>query len=679
MAFPYQNLTVFTRISPGLCLRLYRAPCMAYGKQRRASLPLMRVIWSPTSSRGNDALPPFAPGNGAIASTCSAPRASSFCAPTSPRRCAVFPWRWSCALETPSLPPLFVLLTSTWAAQGGIDLQYYASTTNLYDNALGAPLIRTGGVNASNGLVYTLRGACFQLDSLLVTEGGKSPPSSTLGNTCRMAPQLGLRCAMPLNNPFITDVMTSPVLLPDGLSGTHTHAELAAIFDADCPSLANTTSAGPLLYQSILANVYGNTTPVDFVELAGTLDVVYITPTSVGLISTKRILFQDRAQPGYARATNLIYCPAGRFGFVGGVCAACNDTSAPGYYTSVAWQIQCAAISTIADGRASASAPFETFTIIANRNVTGETLHAHACIFTESKGVACPDAADVNVLAPQLFNLAADLFEAEAGLPSVAAPAPAAEAPAAERPQSLIQCLIQNAEQSNRRTLRRTDPAEYNARVISTAPTLPFLEATNVRTFDVSVVNYSDPDLAPILASACRDTMVRGLGQFLACAAQQEANAVAAAPIIPGGGGRRRRLLQAAGTTAGTLQQALLTLEHQGVAMGSTTTISWRRDAQNNGAPPTDTGSSAKDYSSSASNSNQGTGTEDAGTSSTPDFPLWVGIGVGAACALVLIVVFYLIYRRRTLPSSASVAKTERRLQPLAVVTLPRHGRRFPD
>lgn len=172
-------------------------------------------------------------------------------------------------------------------------MQYYASTQNLFDNALGAPLIRTGGaVSASNALVYTLRGSCLQAENRIVTSGGKIPLPATLGNACRRSPQLGLACATPLNNPFLTDVITSPFLLPNGLSVLHTHSELTSIFGSRCAALANVTSAGPLLYQSVLANVYGNTTPVDFVELAGIMDLVYITPTSVGLISTKRILFQ---------------------------------------------------------------------------------------------------------------------------------------------------------------------------------------------------------------------------------------------------------------------------------------------------------------------------------------------------------------------------------------------------
>ena len=119
--------------------------------------------------------------------------------------------------------------------QGGIDLEYYASTTNLMDNALGPQLIRFGGggLLPSNNLVYTLRASCFQMESrIILSMQGKSPPIVTLGNACKQAPMLGPKCSLPFNNPFITDIMTSPILLPDGLSATHTHLELSQIFSA---------------------------------------------------------------------------------------------------------------------------------------------------------------------------------------------------------------------------------------------------------------------------------------------------------------------------------------------------------------------------------------------------------------------------------------------------------------
>ena len=222
----------------------------------------------------------------------------------------------------------------------------------------------------------------------MVTSQGKVPLPATLGNLCKRTPQLGVQCTTPLNNPFITDVLTSPVLLPGGLSATHTHSDLSTIFSATCVPLANVTTAGPLLYETTLTNVYGNTTQVDFVELAGTLGIVYVTRTTVGLISTKRILFQDRDKPGYVRATNLIYCPPAYFGFVGSTCAPCNDIEAGGYYVSVAWQIQCA-VTSVDDG-GMVSEPYETLTIVASKNVTQDTIQTGICLFTEAKECRVP-------------------------------------------------------------------------------------------------------------------------------------------------------------------------------------------------------------------------------------------------------------------------------------------------
>ena len=126
-------------------------------------------------------------------------------------------WCYAVHLQRPSH---LELMRAYLPVEGGLDLQYYANTLDsLYDNALGAPLIRYGAQN----MVYTLRGACFQSESRLITADGKSPPAATLGNTCKRSPTLGLACATPLNNAFITDAVVSPVLLPLGLSASHTH------------------------------------------------------------------------------------------------------------------------------------------------------------------------------------------------------------------------------------------------------------------------------------------------------------------------------------------------------------------------------------------------------------------------------------------------------------------------
>jgi cysteine-rich repeat protein len=499
---------------------------------------------------------------------------------------------------------------------GGLDLQYYASTRNLYDNALGAPLVRYGGALTPNRMVYTLRGACLQSESRFLTHLGAAPTAATLGNACRRTPQLGLACATPFNNPFITDVVTSPVLLPFGLSATHTHGELTAIFGGTCPPLANVTSAGPLLYQSTLATIYGNTTPVDFVELASTLDLIFVTPTSVGLISTKRMHLADRTQPGYVRATNVIYCPQGRFGSVGGVCHQCNATDAPGYYVSVAWQIQCAKPSV----QQGITPPYETFTIIASKHVTEDTLRAGVCVFTESKNVSCPPVGDLTLLPPQQFNLDADASDA----------APPNTVLTSSSSTDLIQCLIHEAELATGTPLFRPNLAEYNARVVSQGSAM--LTAGAQLGLLLPNANYSDGELGPAIAMQCKTKMAKGLGTFLACAVPKHSAGVADQRR------RARRLLQLPDVPADSMT------EHQAVAVGSSTIISWTRSAPGQRPDGTDLSAAPPPIA-------------DGGAV----FPVWAGIAIGIACAVVLLGLACVVMVRRRKSLRLTVSSTAAR------------------
>jgi cysteine-rich repeat protein len=474
--------------------------------------------------------------------------------------------------------------------EGGLDLQYHANTLNRFDNALGAPLIR---YSQDQQLVYTLRGTCLQAESRLITSDGRSPPTVTLGNACKRAPRLGLECALPFNNPFITDVMTSPVLLPLGLSVHHTHAELTAIFNASCASLANMSNAGPLLYQSILESVYGNTTPVDFVELPRTRDIVYITPTSVGLISTKRILFTDRMQPGYVRATDLIYCPPNAFGSVGGVCHLCNNTAAPGYYVSIAWQIQC-------PRRARAggiSPPFETYTMIGSPEIDQPLLRASACLFAESRNVSCPDA--LTYTPPQVFNLNADQYAAADTLPD-GGPSSSTD---------LIGCLIRAAETEWSVPLLRANPPEFLGRVISQGANL--LQASAIT--QPTTPRYSNPATDQPRFASCKMAVSRGIADFTGCVVPQ------LTALVPAG--RRRRLLQAGAVPVATA--------HHDLAVGSTTYVTYARTLPGaDTASPISAPPSAKSQSSSEGDA----------------FPIAIAAGVGVG-GVVLVILLFCLFR----------------------------------
>ena len=388
---------------------------------------------------------------------------------------------------------------------GGIDMEIYSYSSALMDNALGHPLRRQ-----FNNNLYTLRGTCFQMENRVITEDGKSPPIATLGNACKQAPRLGIKCATPFNNPFITDVMTSPILLPDGLSATHTQIELEQIFSSTCNQTDFSAGAsgqlpsGPRLYQSVLRSVHANTLPVDFVELGGGIaDVVYVTPTTVGLISTKRILLFDYLQDGYVKATKLISCPPGFFGTVGDVCRPCE--SGDTMQQTPAYQIQC-------------KDAFETFTIVSSKSVDIEDVQQGICIFTSAKNGSC--STDVSMAAqPQPLNMAADA--AEGGGETL----------------SLVKCMVRAAERNSGRSLFRLDNiAEYSSRIISTGQHILGASASRTMQFD----NYNDTDTA----RGCANTLVKGIGSFLQCAVPK---------VV--GARRRRRLLSTAGTPAAILEQ----------------------------------------------------------------------------------------------------------------------------
>ena len=499
---------------------------------------------------------------------------------------------------------------------GGVDLEFYSYTTNLMDNALGHPLIRHSG-----SLVYTLSGSCFQVESRILTDDGKTPPVITLGNACKQRSS-GSKCNLPFNNPFITDVITTPILLPDGLSASHTHMELSQIFAATCGSDGNNNNAslgvvetqGPRLYQSVLRSVYASTLPVDFVELAGILDIVYVTPTSVGLISTKRTILYDRNQPGYVRPTNLIHCPSKQYGTVGGVCIPCEKPPLPSSFSSmvpVSYQIQCR------------GGEFETFTIVASKNVSSNDVHQGICTYGAAKNGSC--ASDVSLAFAQPFNMAADALEAnnnynkEENLPLTSSRLDDTKKQTSNHnnnnSSNRIRCLIAEAERITGNVLFRTNGAEYNSRVVSQGRHI--LDATTSAVMLPLNGNYSTEDDAKT-AQVCRGTLVKGISVFLQCAMKKKMSSVVSGS---------RRLLQANNNIITTP----LLIEHQGLAYASSNAISWNLAFDPSAVP----------HLADDNKNNRRIG-DDAGQSSVP---LWVLVLViTLACAIVLSVFAYMMF-----------------------------------
>jgi hypothetical protein len=162
----------------------------------------------------------------------------------------------------------------------------------------------------------------------------------------------------------------------------------------------------------------------------------------------------------------------------------------------VAFQIQCSA-----DG-------FETFTVVASKNVSVEDMHRGVCIYTASKNGTCPS--DVSLAPPQPFNMAADALDA---------------AITNSNPTSIVRCLMADAERTTGRSLFRTNSAEYNSRVVAQGRHI--LSATGVSG------NYSTPEDA-VTARDCRGTIVKGVGGFLQCAIQKSAPASQVSLCAPG-------------------------------------------------------------------------------------------------------------------------------------------------
>ena len=294
------------------------------------------------------------------------------------------------------------------SVEGGMDVQYYAST-NDDANVLGSPLVLT---SQASKMTYSLTGNCFT-----ALNGGTplvklTPPMIALGNTCGLLPftTSSAACSMPLNNPFITEFASSPYLLPQGLSSRLQHQTLLKIFSYN----ASSPSTGLPLYRQILDNTHNGTVPIDFVEMPDTRDIIYITQTSVGLISTKGIVFMDLFNPGFCRATQAILCPFAMFGSVGGVCTPCTQAD-----SSVSAQIQCVGSTGGGSQRrllstsSFQSPPYTKMGLIVTKSVTKDLLDALVNYYLMAKGFPCTHSGGSSMTAFEPYNMLADAAEAQ--------------------------------------------------------------------------------------------------------------------------------------------------------------------------------------------------------------------------------------------------------------------------
>ena len=286
---------------------------------------------------------------------------------------------------------------------GGQDLVYVVSTDAMLA-ALGQPFVRE---SRDGGMTYTGTGNCMvaQDQTTLPGRAAQRPPSSSFGAGCPFR-SLGWDCAQPLNLAFSTEITGSSQLLPAGFSVKHTHQDLKDIFEHAQASLQN--SSGALMYQSMLRSAWNNATPVDWVELPVSRDIVYITTTTVGYLSTSGTVLLDPFAAGYCRAHDMLGCAPGSYGSAAeGTCRPCDDVGDG----SVAYQVHCAY------GAVQGRPPYAHFEYVADDLLQHEELEHALCLYKQMRGV--PDLGDClasdnsSVLSPpQPVTMAAEGSEA---------------------------------------------------------------------------------------------------------------------------------------------------------------------------------------------------------------------------------------------------------------------------
>ena len=330
------------------------------------------------------------------------------------------------------------------SVDGGTDTEYIVSTDETL-NVLGHPIITR---SERSKITYTLLGNCFTAANTVLSDMKISPPVFSLGYSCGTLPFGDGKCSTPLNNPFITDVVSSSYLLPNGLSATHEHQQLLEIFtQGNASNFLNSTIIGGLpLYRQILDNTHKGNVPIDFVELPHTQDVIYITETTIGMINSKGMMLMDLYNPGYCRPIDAILCPVGFFGSVGGICHSCQgDTDT----LSVSAQIQCSGLVTNSRRRrllsSFQSAPYTQMTMVVSNSVQKNDIDLLMKYYMLVHDYNCTDASGMTGYQP--YNMAADMQDAKKTTLG--------------KCSQLIPCIIESAANKIQRNLTLSVPEEY--------------------------------------------------------------------------------------------------------------------------------------------------------------------------------------------------------------------------
>ena len=491
------------------------------------------------------------------------------------------------------------ILKAYISVNGGLDIHFSVSTDDSA-NVLGAPIIFS-----SPSTTYSLTGNCFTALNR-VTSIKKQPPMMALGNTCGLLPfsSSSAACSTPLNNPFITEIASSSYLLPQGLSSRIQHQSLLQIFGSQ--------AGGMPLYRQILDNTHLGTVPIDFVELPGTGDVIYITATTLGLITSKGIVFMDVHNPGYCRATKAILCPYGYFGSVGGVCRPCSQMD-----QTVSSQIQCTGVSQRGRRLLSSSfqsPPYTQMTHIVNRAVTQDVLNVLTDYYLLSKGFNCSGSASA-VSGHQPYNMQADYMEAQMPLPT----------------NQAIPQLIAKANNLYGRNFSQMVSDEYlliwsmpNSSLVDAA--LKYTPPGPLSAVASEQCNISNSTVELLSASPCMFLINKDFHRYwLPCALQ--------ALDAPSSTARRRALLQQTSTGAGGVL-----VEHSQCTFMSSTTVSYGILSSSPSPPST---------GNNNGNGNSGSSTG-ASSPATSLFIILAGLGSGLIITLLaVILIYFLVVRHR--------------------------------
>lgn len=548
-------------------------------------------------------------------------------------------------------------LTAFIPEYGGYDISYTVSTgqkteEGTMDNVLGLPLIRRGS-NEISKMKYTLRGACFQAKSETSTRSSRSPPVVSLGNICNNGISNELGCTTPFNNPFITDIVSSPYLLPEALNSLNTHWELSQIFDQitynNTQQQTISSSSGAFFYKTILKNMYANSTPIDFVEIPTTHDIIYITPISIGLIGTKQFQLFDPKNRGYCKPTDMIFCPPNHFGSVShGICSMCNDTNAPGFGISVGWQIKCAATTLsklskydktnfIAPNLLNVehATPAERYSTLISKNVNDVVMYEAVCAYLQIMNLSCPDKTQTGLTPKQQFNSAADMESQE--YTNIMNGALSSNS-STTTTTSFIQNLINKAESRLERSLT---PKEYAGEYLSTwtSPGDTLLKATSsiIETINTqgkelrqsrSTTNHIIPNKTmdyneTALINTCLfNPGVNQLKVWLQCSIPFLLNATSLSVAS-----KSRRLLSVFNDTINDVSGTRVNANQDPTLISSTPIIHNPNSIIQNTplpiSPPKET-----------------TGPE--------TFPIWAGVLVGITSGLILVVIIFLLCKKKT-------------------------------